>query len=254
MDPTQRFANRVEDYARYRPGYPPQVLDTLRRECGLTAQSLIADVGCGTGILSQLFCEAGNWVYGVEPNASMLQAARESLRGYPKFTAVHAPAEATTLPIAAVDLVTAAQAFHWFDAKETRREFARILKPGGWVVLLWNERRMGATPFMVAYEHLLVRFGVDYHKVKPLWNKNALPEFFGAAGFRKAVFDNPQILDRAGLTGRILSASYMPHRGHPSFPPMLGAIDNLFDDCQKDGQLRMEQETMMFYGKLVLST
>jgi SAM-dependent methyltransferase len=254
MDPTLRFSNRVEDYARYRPGYPPQVLETLQRECGLTAQSLIADVGCGTGILSRLFCEAGNWVYGVEPNASMLEAARETLRGYPKFSPVQAPAEATTLPIAAVDFVTAAQAFHWFDPRPTRREFARILKPGGWVVLLWNERRMDATPFMVDYEHLLVRFGVDYHKVKPLWNKNSLPAFFGAGGFRKAVFDNPQMLDRAGLTGRVLSASYMPHRGHPSFPPMLGAIDNLFDAYQKDGQVCMEQETLMFYGKLVPST
>jgi SAM-dependent methyltransferase len=250
MDPTRRFSNRVQDYARYRPGYPPQVLETMRRECGLAAESVIADVGCGTGILSRLLCDAGNRVFGVEPNAAMLDAARKSLRDCAHFVAVLGKAEATTLKSRLVDLVTAAQSFHWFEPREARREFARIMKPGGSVVLLWNERRMDATPFMTAYEQLLVRFGVDYHKVKPLWNKNSLPEFFGKPGFQTAVFENPQILDRHGLTGRILSASYMPHRGHPSFPPMLGVIDNLYDQYQTGGVVKLEQETRMFYGQL----
>ncbi len=249
MDVTQRFSNRAEDYARYRPTYPPQVLETMRRECGLTPQSVIADIGCGTGILSRLFCENGTQVYGVEPNASMLEQARKSLRQFANFVAVRGTAEATTLKAGLADFVTAAQAFHWFDPGPTKREFKRILKPGGWVVLLWNER-VDTTPFNRAYEQLLVRFGIDYHKVKPLWTKTALPEFFGSSGFRKAVFDNPQTFDRAGLTGRILSASYMPHRGHPNYPPMLGAIDNLFDEYQKNGEVRLEQETRMFYGKL----
>ena len=254
MDPTRRFSNRVQDYARYRPGYPPQVLETMRRECGLTTGSVIADVGCGTGILSRLFCDAGSRVFGVEPNASMLDAARKSLRDCAQFVAVLGRAEATTLKSGLVDFVAAAQSFHWFEPGEARREFARILKPAGWVVLLWNERRLDATPFMTAYEQLLVRFGVDYDKVKPLWNKSSLPEFFGKTGFQNEVFDNSQVFDRKGLTGRILSASYMPHRGHPNFPPMLGAIDNLFDQYQKDGAVKLEQETRMFYGKLAPST
>ncbi len=249
MDPTQRFSNRVEDYARYRPGYPPEVLQTLRRECGLAPASVIADIGCGTGILSHLLCEAGNRVFGVEPNAAMLNAAREYLKRCAGFTAILAPAESTTLAAVSVDFVTAAQAFHWFDPVVTRREFVRILKPRGWVVLLWNER-VNNTPFNLGYEQLLVRFGVDYHKVQPLWNKNSLPDFFAPAGFRKAIFDNPQFLDRNALTGRILSASYMPHRGHPNYAPMLGAIDNLFDEYQNGGQVRLEQETRMFYGML----
>jgi SAM-dependent methyltransferase len=254
MDPTGRFSNRVEDYARNRPGYPLEVLETLWKECGLTPASVIADVGCGTGILSRLFCEAGNRVYGVEPNASMLKAAREYLRDHPNFVPVAERAEATWLDPASVDFVTAAQSFHWFEPQQARREFLRILKPGGWVVLLWNDRRMDASPFMVAYEQFLARFGVDYHKVKPLWSKNSLPDFFGPSGFKKAQFDNPQLFDRAGLTGRILSASYMPHRGHPTYPPMLGAIDNLYDGYQQGGKVRMEQETVMFYGRLVAST
>ncbi len=250
MDPTHRFSNRVEDYARYRPAYPPQVLETMRRECGLTAETVVADIGCGTGILSRLLCDAGNRVYGVEPNASMLEAARKALRDCAQFVAVLGQAEATTLKSGLVDLVTAAQSFHWFEPKATRREFLRILKPGGWVVLLWNERRMDATPFMTAYEQLLVRFSVDYHKVKPLWSKHSLPDFFGPDGVSRMVFENSQVFDRKGLTGRILSASYMPHRGHPDFPPMLGAIDNLFDKYQQDGRVKLEQETRMFWGKL----
>ena len=254
MDPTQRFSNRVEDYARFRPGYPLEVLETLRMECGLTPASVIADVGCGTGILSRLFCQAGNRVYGVEPNAAMLEAARKSLRECETFVAVSGRAETTTLKAASVDFVTAAQAFHWFDVSQTRREFARILKPGGWVVLLWNERRTEASPFNRAYEQLLVRFGIDYHKVKPLWNKDSLPEFFAPAGFREKTFDNAQTFDRNELTGRILSASYMPHCGHPSYAPMLGVIDNLFDEHQSGGEVRLEQETRMFYGQLEASS
>ncbi len=250
MDSTQRFSNRVDDYARYRPAYPPEVVDTLRRECGLTPASVVADVGCGTGILSRLFCQAGNHVYGVEPNAAMLEEARKSLRRFDNFKPVLGKAEETTLKAGLVNFVTAAQSFHWFDPAAARKEFQRILKPGGWVVLLWNERRMDGPAFNVAYEKLLVRFAVDYHKVKPLWDKHSLPDFFRPSGFRKTSFDNPQALDRAGLTGRILSASYMPHRGHQNYPPMLGAIDNLFDEYQKDGQVRLEQETVMFYGKL----
>ncbi len=250
MDVTQRFSNRVQYYANFRPGYPPQVLQTLRRECGLTPKSVVADVGCGTGILARRFCENGNIVYGVEPNAPMLEEAKKSLRDCVSFVPVHGRAEETSLKAGLVDFVTVAQAFHWFDAKATRREFERILKAGGWVVLLWNERRMEATAFMKDYEQLLLRFGVDYHKVKPLWNKNSLPEFFGKGGFKKAQFHNPQLFDRNGLTGRILSASYMPQRGHENYPPMLGAIDNLFDEHQKNGVVKLEQDTRMFYGKL----
>ncbi|MGI9104182.1 MAG: class I SAM-dependent methyltransferase [Terriglobales bacterium] len=249
-DPTLRFSNRVEDYARYRPGYPAELLELLRRECGWTPEGAIADIGCGTGILSRIFCEQGNRVYGVEPNESMLQSARESLKGCVNFTAIQAPAEATTLADRSVDLITAAQSFHWFEPRQAKREFVRILKRGGWVVLLWNERLEDATPFMVGYEQLLVKFGVDYHKVKPLWQKNSLPEFFAPLGFRTAVFKNPQTLDRAGLAGRILSASYMPHREHASYATMVTAMDELFHQYEQGGKVRLEQETRVFYGQL----
>src|SRR5712691_7831802 len=141
-DAKQRFSNRVADYVRYRPGYPPAVLDLLRTDCGLRPDHVVADIGSGTGILSKLFLENGNRVFGVEPNAEMRQAGEEYLASYDGFSSIEGSAESTTLADSSVDFITAAQAFHWFDPQAARREFARILKPGGWVVILWNDRRM----------------------------------------------------------------------------------------------------------------
>src|SRR6266480_5260535 len=130
-DPKQRFSNRVADYRRYRPGYPPAVLDLLRIECGLRADHIIADMGSGTGLLSQLFLKNGHRVFGVEPNRQMREAGEEFLHRFEEFTSVPGSAEATTLGDASIDFVTAAQAFHWFERQAARREFRRILKPGG---------------------------------------------------------------------------------------------------------------------------
>ena len=165
-DPTRRFSGPVENYARYRPGYPGEVLGLLRQRCRLTENSEIADVGSGTGALARLFLESGNRVFGVEPNAGMRGAGERLLRWYGRFTSVAARAEETTLPESSVDLVTAAgQAFHWFDPGPTRREFARILKPGGSVALIWNTRRKEGEPFLAGYEELLQNHGTDHWEV-----------------------------------------------------------------------------------------
>lgn len=145
-DPTQRFSSRVENYSRYRPSYPRQVLELLFEECGLTAASIIADIGSGTGIMTRLFLENGNQVFAVEPNREMRQEAEWNLASYSHFVSVDATAEATTLRAGSVDFVVAAQAFHWFDREKVRPEFVRILKPEGWVVLVWNDRRPDSTP------------------------------------------------------------------------------------------------------------
>src|ERR1700675_1047450 len=130
-DAKQRFSNRVVDYVRYRPGYPAALLDLLRAECGFSSNHLVADVGSGTALLTKLFLENGNRVFGVEPNQEMRQAGEEFLKSFPKFTSVAGSAEATTIGDASVDFVTAGQAFHWFDPRAARREFIRILKPNG---------------------------------------------------------------------------------------------------------------------------
>src|SRR5271170_7373092 len=144
---TQRFSSRVDNYVRYRPGYPSEVLDLLKKTCGLTADSVIADVASGTGIFTRILLENGNRVFGVEPNADMRRAGEEYLASYERFTSVAGTAEATSLPDHSVDIVTAAQAAHWFDRAKARAEFVRILKSGGWAVLIWNERQTDTTPF-----------------------------------------------------------------------------------------------------------
>src|SRR5512137_1658228 len=165
-DSKRRFSNRVADYVRYRPGYPSAIRDVLRTECGLRPGHVIADIGSGTGFLSELFLKNGNRVYGVEPNEAMRLAGEEYLASYDSFTSVNGSAEATTLDDASVDFVTAGQAFHWFDPQATRREFLRILKPGGWVLVVWNDRRVSETTFGRDYENVLVRFGIDYARVR----------------------------------------------------------------------------------------
>jgi len=148
---TSRFSSRVEDYVRYRPGYPREVITLLTTECGLTAESVVADIASGTGIFTRLLVENGNRVFGVEPNREMRAAGEQFLKAYGQFTSVAGSAEATTLAAQSVDMITAAQAAHWFERAKARGEFVRILKPGGWLVLLWNERKTDGTPFLRDY-------------------------------------------------------------------------------------------------------
>src|SRR5437660_4475378 len=165
VTPTERFSNRVENYLRYRPRYPKEIVQLIETECGLRSESSIADIGSGTGILAELFLRNGNHVFGIEPNREMREAGERLLAIYTRFTSVAGTAEATTLPDQSIDLITAGQAFHWFDRDSCRKEFMRILRPGGWVVLVWNDRRIDSTPFLAAYEQLLVTYGTDYQQV-----------------------------------------------------------------------------------------
>ncbi|MEM9906031.1 MAG: class I SAM-dependent methyltransferase, partial [Cyanobacteria bacterium P01_D01_bin.44] len=144
--PTQRFSNRVADYIKCRPDYPPTLLAYLTQHGGLTSKQTVADIGMGTGLLTHHFLDHGNRVYGVEPNAEMRSAAVECLHPYAHFHPLDGQAEATTLPPDSVDWVVAGQAFHWFDRPAARAEFERILKPGGRVALVWNDR-LESDPF-----------------------------------------------------------------------------------------------------------
>src|SRR6476469_2466819 len=162
----ERFSNRVENYVKYRPTYPPEILGVFRSEMGLNKQTVVADVGSGPGILTRLFLENGNVTFGVEPNNAMRQAAQTILKDFQNFRSVSGTAEATTLPDASVDIITAAQAFHWFDPEPTKAEFRRILKPGGWVSLIWNMRQLDSTPFLREYEQFILDNAVDYEQVR----------------------------------------------------------------------------------------
>lgn len=250
-DPTSRFSSRVVDYVKYRPGYPGGVLRLLGEECGLTAASVVADVGSGTGILSELFLKNGNRVYGVEPNREMREAGERLLAAFPNFTSVEGRAEATTLADASADFVTAGQALHWFDLAAARGEFVRVLKPGGWTVVVWNERRTTGTPFLEAYERLLLTYGTDYREVAHKYAEDSLVRpFFGADEVRLKRFENQQTFDFDGLKGRLMSASYVPQPGHENYEPMLRELAALFGEHGRGGRVRVEYDTMVYYGRL----
>lgn len=250
-DAKQRFSSRVADYVRYRPSYPSALIDVLRKDCGLAREHVIADVGSGTGLLSKVFLENGNHVIGVEPNAEMRAAGDEFLADYKNFSSVNGSSEATSLESGGVDFITAAQAFHWFEPNATRREFVRILKPAGWVVVMWNDRRISETAFGRAYEDLLVRYGTDYTKVKDAYPEmQDMENFFGQGKFQRAELPNFQEFDFDGLAGRVRSSSYAPKEGQSNYEPMMAALRRLFDTNQKIGRVRMEYTTQIYFGRL----
>lgn len=251
IDPTRRFSSRVENYVKYRPGYPPVIVDLLRSECGLREHAVIADVGSGTGILAELLLKSGYTVLGVEPNAEMRAAGDRLLESYPGFTSVAATAEQTSLPDHSVDAVAAGQAFHWFDQTRARAEFARIVRRGGWVVLIWNERRPDATPFLAAYEQLLQQYAPDYANVSHRQvDDSVIGPFFAPSGYKLRTFPNVQSFDFEGLTGRLLSSSYAPDAGHPNHEPMITALRTIFDTYQQNGRVAFEYDTQVYYGQL----
>jgi SAM-dependent methyltransferase len=247
---TSRFSDRVENYVRYRPGYPPEVLEVLRNECGLRPSHVIADVASGTGIWTRILLENGNRVFGVEPNAEMRQAGERLLAGFPRFTSVTGTAEATTLADASIDFVTAAQAGHWFDCGRARREFLRILKAGGWLALLWNERVIDTTPFLREYEQLLLTYGTDYKDVRHERATEQVNEFFDPAPFQERVFPMRQDFDYAGLEGRLLSSSYAPTAAQTGYAEMLRGLRRLFDTHAVSGRVALEYKTRVFFGQL----
>ena len=248
--PTARFSDRVENYIRYRPGYPPEVIELLRAECGLEPAHVVADIASGTGLFTRLLLENGNAVFAVEPNAEMREAGSRLLAPYARLTSVAGAAEETTLPSASVDFVTAAQAAHWFDRRRARAEFARILKPGGWCVLIWNERRTETTPFLREYEQLLLSYGTDYKEVRHEHTTATIDEFFAPAPYQERVYDLRQQFDYEGTAGRLLSSSYAPLAGHPTHEPMMRELQRIFRTHARDGMIEFEYNTRVFYGKL----
>lgn len=252
-DSKQRFSSRAADYIRYRPSYPTEALTVLRNECDLRSGHVIADIGSGTGFLSELFLKNGNRVYGIEPNEAMRATGEEYLASYDSFVSIDASAEATTLENGTIDFVTAGQAFHWFERDAARREFQRILKPGGWVVVMWNDRQRDST-FANAYEDLLVKYGTDYKRVRESYPEiGTMQEFFAGGTVSQRNVPNQQILDWDGLAGRLRSSSYAPLEGQPNYAPMMAALEELFRANQENGQVRMEYSTHVYFGHLPAS-
>ncbi|NID15439.1 class I SAM-dependent methyltransferase [Luteibacter yeojuensis] len=246
---TERFSDRVEDYVRYRPDYPQALVGWLHG-LGVHADWTVADIGAGTGISSKLFLDAGHRVTAVEPNAAMRAAAERWLGSEGRFDAVDGSAEATGLAGGSVDLVVAAQAFHWFDKEKVRAEFARILSPQGLVAVFWNSRRLVGTPFLEGYERLLLEYGLDYRGVAERYTDDeSMARWFGQGYRGMASIPHSQKLDHEGLLGRLMSSSYAPKPGHPNHEPMLHALRALFDATQEGGTVDFDYDTRVFAGR-----
>lgn len=250
--PTERFSSRVENYARYRPSYPNGVVDVLCDECGLTSESVVADIASGTGLFTRLLLENGNRVFGIEPNKEMRAAGEHYLVGFPRFTSIAATAEGTTLADHSVDLITCAQAAHWFKREEALREFQRILKPDGLVAIIFNDRQVKRNAFADDYERLVVKYGTDYSEVQRLGRIFEGTDFFTPFHCEKRTLPNFQDFDYASLEGRLLSSSYAPQAGDPQHAPMLADLRLSFEKHQRNGRVRMEYDTNIYFGRLSL--
>ena len=244
----ERFSDRVGNYVKYRPDYPREIIDHLVQVCGLRPDSIVADIGCGSGISSRMFLEHGNTVFGVEPNQAMREAAIQQLAQFPNFKAIDGTAEATTLVNHSVDLVVAAQAFHWFDPKSSRDEFIRILRHDGHIVLIWNERSLDADLFHIEYEKLLLKYGKDYAKVRHDDLERLDLKGFFPKPYQEASFDNFQVFDYEGVKGRMLSASYMPNEADERFPAMIDELRNLFANHAETGRIKVFYNTRVYFS------
>lgn len=249
MTSTTRFSDRAELYAKHRPAYPEAVVDILKAEAGLSAKSVVADIGSGTGISTRLFAPHVELIYAIEPNAEMRAQAEKTEPD--NAVSVEGTAEETGLVSGKLDFVIAATAFHWFKDAETRREFRRLLKPTGVVVLLWNKRSHDHSELVAAYEQLLRDFATDYTAslVSDSWNAPAV-KFFGEGKCEHRVLPNHQEFDFEGFRGRLLSASYAPLPGQKKHEPMMARLQEIFDKYQVDGRVRFEYETHLYWGTL----
>lgn len=251
MDTVGRFSNRVENYVKYRPSYPSQVIDLLSERCSLKRESKIADIGSGTGIFTRLLLDREFHVFGVEPGDDMRAIAERDFADNPNFTSVPNKAEATGLDPSSIDLVTVAQAFHWMDIPAFRAECQRILKPNGHVAIIWNNRKTSGTPFLEDYESLLRKLESDYTSA---WqnrvNQESIAQFFGGAHFDLRTFPNQQTFDWDGLLGRVLSSSYVPLPDSPGYAPMVKNLRVIFDRYSQEGTVAFEYNTEVYLGQI----
>lgn len=249
-NPTGRFTGLADIYAKYRPGYPVEAVDFILRRCALGDGSGLVDVGCGTGISSRLFAARGVRVIGIEPNAEMRAAAEAGSTpdGCPTPIYREGRAEATYLPTQGADAVLAAQAFHWFDADAALREFHRLLRPGGWAILLWNERDE-SDPFTAAYG-AVIRSAPEAKAVEMPRGQAGEP-LLKSALFQDAerkVFRNEQTLNEEELVGRAFSASYAPREPAPA-AAFTAALQLVFAANQRQGNVVLRYETSVYVGR-----
>lgn len=247
----ERFTNKSEHYSKFRPSYPKEVISYLKKKKTLNLKSsdIIADVGSGTGIFTELLLNNGNLVYGVEPNKEMRKKAEDNLEAYPNFKSIAGTAENTTLKDRSINLITVAQAFHWFDIEDVRKEFQRIIEENGGILLIWNHRRTDSL-FSKDYETLLTKYCPNYGIVHHREADRDIEEFFHSESFKIHQMTNYQEFDLRGLLGRLFSSSYTPKEGEDNYQLLISEMEKLFKKHQIENKIRFEYFTMLYYGKL----
>jgi len=248
---TEKFTGKADNYEKYRPSYPKEFLDYLYGEVGFFGEKTIADIGAGTGKLTELLLQRKSFVYAVEPNADMREKLTEKFSGISNFSIVSAPAESTELPAQSVDFITVAQAFHWFDAEKFKAECRRILKPGGKVVLVWNSRDE-RSEIVKAYDEVCFKFGSAFKGAGSGGRGKKVDEYadFYGGKIEHRVFDNiiPLTLER--FIGDVASKSYAPNENDANFPPLKAALTELFEKYKEDNILKMPFFTMSYLGEV----
>lgn len=250
-NPTERFTDTVEDYVKFRPSYPKEIIDFLVHTCHLNKNHIIADIGSGTGFLTKLFLDFGNITYGVEPNNGMRAAGEKYLIDYPNFHSINGTAEATTLENQSVDFISAGTAFHWFNVENSKTEFKRILKSSGWIVLVWNVRDRAHSPLQEDYEHLLLKYAKDYTQTAAIrFDETIGSDFFYPNEMKITEFKNVQCFDWNGLQGRLLSTSYALRSNEPGYDEMINDLKKLFEKYKKNERIEFLYKTKLYYGRL----
>ncbi|MBX3095623.1 MAG: class I SAM-dependent methyltransferase [Fimbriimonadaceae bacterium] len=243
LPPTERFGRRVNAYVQGRPDYPQGVFDFLLEV--IPAGSSVIDLGAGTGIFTKGLLRSGYLVQAVEPNEKM----RASLEPHINLTVSEGRAESIPAPDGKADMITAAQAAHWFDPTAAVTEMRRVLRPAGWVAFVWNERVPHGAG--AAYQALVNEF--KHHEPGARDGSQPLPgidAYFRGGEPDPHIFDNPQSMDFEGLVARAASSSYLPHPGDEQFEPMVSALRSLFETHSVEGVLTLPQATHLFLGQI----
>jgi len=251
MKSMDKFTDKAEVYAKYRPSYPREYIEYLITEAGLNQDSIIADIGSGTGILSRQLIEKRFPVIGVEPNDDMRSLAEKSLKLDSRFISIKATAENTTIKDNSLDLVTVAQAFHWFDKEKFKLECQRILKQDAKVALVWNSRD-GSSDINKESAEVCQKYCPNFKGFSGGIEETPVvyQQFFKDGKYDFKNFSNDLQFDFNGFLGRYLSASYSPKKTDKEYNPFIAALSNLFEKYSKNGKVVIPNNTRSYLGKV----